>query len=402
MRATSDGEMTGRESPEEDSMWCSPSKKDLKSVDEMFGNKAGPLETEAYVCKEKGAKLTLETITLPALGATEVECDMICCGLCHTDAHMCSNDWGISDYPIVPGHEGVGLIRAIGASVKTHKVGDRVAVTWIRDSCMDCNSCMVGRENICRCGYQGTYLAGSAGVFGKEAYNEHGGAFSKVCRIEAKFAIKIPENVPDEIACPLLCGGGTVFEPIVDYCEPGTKLGVAGIGGLGTAAIKLARLRGVTVTAISSSPHKKDAALAAGASDFISINDEDDLKKHAGTLDVIIDTSPVNSQPTSKYLDLVCFNGIYCRVGLPPGTDQTFKYDFLPLIFTQKKIVGSIVTGSARMKSMLDLVSANLDFMLRDNPDMHQVEKIPFHQVNDAINNLVTRNNKGFRYMLVW
>lgn len=360
------------------------------------------LQTDAYVCLNKGDPLVLSTITLPPLAATEVECDMVCCGLCHTDCHMTNNDWGVADFPMVPGHEGVGIVRALGSAVKTHSVGDRVAIAWLRDSCLTCDACMCGRENLCRSGYQGTYLGNSAGPFGKQSYNTHGGCFSKVMRISARFAVKIPDNVPDDVACPLLCGGGTVYEPIVDYCPAGTHLGVAGIGGLGTAAIKLAKLRGVTVTALSSSPHKKSAALAAGAKDFMCIDDENDLKACAGQFDVIIDTSPANSQPVSKYLDLLKFDGIYCRVGLPPAANQSFSYNFLPLIFTQKKIAGSIVTGNARMDSMLQLVSNNLDYMLSDNPDMNKIDKVPFDQVNEAMTSLINRTNKGYRFVLYW
>ncbi|KAJ8609758.1 hypothetical protein CTAYLR_009256 [Chrysophaeum taylorii] len=357
------------------------------------------LETEAYVCKAKGEPLKLEKIVLPPLEANEVECDMVCCGLCHTDCHMCTNDWGISDFPMVPGHEGVGIVRAVGSAVSTHAVGDRVGIAWMRDSCQACEACLCGRENICQPGYQGTFLSKSAGVWGKKPYNLTGGCFSKVMRVAARFAFKIPEGVPDDVACPLLCGGGTVYEPLCDYCEPGTQLGVAGIGGLGTAAIKLAKLRGVTPTAISSSPHKKQAALAAGAKDFVCF--DDDLAAWAGKFDVIIDTSPANTQPAATYLNLLKFGGTYCRVGIP-AAGEGFKYDWIPLIFTQRKVVGSIVTGSKCMHSMFNLVKDNLDFLQADNPDLQNIEKVPFSQANAAMKNLVERKNKGYRYVLVW
>mmetsp|Transcript_15074 Transcript_15074/g.19933 ORF Transcript_15074/g.19933 Transcript_15074/m.19933 type:complete len:360 (+) Transcript_15074:118-1197(+) len=339
------------------------------------------VKTEAYVVKAQGEDLVKEEIELPELKATELELDMICCGLCHTDIHMRDNDWGVANYPLVPGHEGIGIVRAIGSAVKTHKVGDKVSVAWIRDSCLDCDSCACGRENICQKGYQGTYLASNAGIFGKEACNTFG-CFSKIMHVSARFCVKIPEGIPDEIAAPLACGGGTVFEPIMTHCQPGTKLGIAGIGGLGTAAIKLAKLRGVVPIAISSSPGKKQAALAAGCSDFLVINDDADVEKWAGKIDVILDTTPVNTQPVAKYMGLLKFDGVYCRVGVPPASDQKFSFDFLPLIFTQKTICGSIVTGTYRLDKMYKLVADNLDFILADNPDMQQVEKVPFDQVS--------------------
>lgn len=207
----------------------------------------GPLLTQAYVCKEKGAKLELQDITLPALAATQVQVSelhccflfsvlcMLCihipspnttiilrsptlqldlthCGLCHTDIHMRDNDWGISNYPLVLGHEGVGIVTKLGSSVKNLELGDRVGITWIRDSCHGCDPCLAGRENICEKGYQGLYLGSGAGCWGKNPHNEHGGCFSKVMRIEEKFAIKLPEGLPSEVACPFICGGGTSRE----------------------------------------------------------------------------------------------------------------------------------------------------------------------------------------------
>eukprot|EP00899_Mesostigma_viride_P012978 jgi/Mesvir1/21681/Mv04102-RA.1 len=128
----------------------------------------GPLKTQAYVVPSAGAKLELREITLPALTSTQVEIDMTHCGLCHTELHMADNDWGISDYPMVPGHEGIGVVRGVGAAVKALKVGDRVGVTWIRDSCGSCPPCGQGRENLCEKGYQGTFLGKSAaGIWGK-------------------------------------------------------------------------------------------------------------------------------------------------------------------------------------------------------------------------------------------
>jgi D-arabinose 1-dehydrogenase-like Zn-dependent alcohol dehydrogenase len=314
---------------------------------------------------------------------------------------MRDNDWGISNYPMVPGHEGVGIVEAVGDCVRTLKIGDRVAITWIRDACQNCDACSVGRENICRNGYQGTYLGASAGPWGDSPlkYNEHGGAFSQVQRIEAKFAVKIPDGLPSEIACPLLCGGGTVYEPIVDFCPPGTKLGVSSIGGLGTAAIKLAKLRGVIVYALSQSPGKRIGALSAGADEFIDMTDPVAVESIKGKLDVIIDTCPMNG-PVSPFLDLVKFDGIYCRVGIPMATDMSFSYDYIPLIFTQKKVVGSIVTGTARLAEMLELVMRNMDFM-KDSPDW-KIEHIPMDKVNDAMDALQNRTNKGYRIVLTW
>lgn len=322
-------------------------------------------------------------------------------GLCHTDIHMRDNDWGISDYPLLAGHEGVAHVTRVGSAVRNIRPDDRIAITWIRDSCRACDSCLAGRENICEDGYQGTFLSDSAGAWGRSKlhYNENGGCFSKIQRIEERFAIKIPDGVPSEIACPLLCGGGTVYEPICNYAGPNVKVGVAGVGGLGTAAIKLAKLRGCIIYALSTSPRKEEAALAAGACEFVNMLDQAQVDAHGGCLDVLLDTTPVESN-MDKYMALLKINGTYVKVGIPAMSQQTFSYNFSSLIFQQKKIVGTVITGTRRMKDMLDLVAKNVDFM--KDTDSWKTEHVPISQINEVMDKLVNRKNKGYRYVLEW
>lgn len=360
-----------------------------------------PLSVPAYVCPSEKAPFALTTVTLPPLSATMVQADVQMIGLCHTDIHMRDNDWGVSNYPFCAGHEGVAVVTRVGDAVRTLNVGDRVAIAWIRDSCRACDKCMEGRENLCQDGYQGLFLGASAGVWGKSNlnYNQHGGCFAKTQRIEERFAIKIPQGVPSEIACPLLCGGGTVYEPLCDYAYPNAKVGVAGIGGLGTAAIKLGKLRGCIMVALSTSPHKKEAALGAGANAFVHVNNHDEMEKAKATLDVIIDTSPAISD-LKKFMPLLKFDGVYVRTGIPKASEQAFAYDYIPLVFCQQKIVGTVVTGSRRMKDMLHLVEHNLDFML--DKGHWKTEHVKIDKINEAMDNLLNRKNKGYRYVLEW
>lgn len=362
----------------------------------------GPLVTQAYVCKEKGDKLVLEDITLPALTATQVQLDITHCGLCHTDIHMRDNDWGISNYPLVLGHEGVGIVTKLGSSVKNLKTGDRVGITWIRDSCSACDACLQGRENICETGYQGTYLASNAGCWGKNPHNEHGGCFSKVMRVEEKFAIKLPEGLPSEVAAPFICGGGTMFEPVVDYVQNGTRVAIASIGGLGTAGIKFSKSFGGHVTALSRGEEKRSKAIAAGADDFYAcLGDAEKMGELAGKFDVIIDTSPRNSD-VGLFMGMLKFNGVYVRVGIPLGSDMNFNYDYIPLIFTQKKIAGSIVTGTRRMKRMLQMTTDELESYGNEAEEWNS-KIVNFDQVNDVMDDLLNgRNTSNWRYVLVW
>lgn len=196
-----------------------------------------PLKTDAYGAKEKGGKIEPLVVTLPPLKESQVQIEMTHCGLCHTDVHMLLDDFGMSKYPLIPGHEGVGKIMEVGNCVRGLKKGDRVGVGWIRDSCQTCEMCGCGRENLCEEGYTGTFLGD----------NNQYGAWSKYMRIEAKFAFKLPDNISPELAGPLMCAGGTVFEPIVQYVQPGTIVGIGAIGGLGTLAVKLCKLYGAKV-----------------------------------------------------------------------------------------------------------------------------------------------------------
>lgn len=362
----------------------------------------GPLVTQAYVCKEKGAKLELADITLPALTATQVQLDLTHCGLCHTDIHMRDNDWGVSNYPLVLGHEGVGIVTKLGSSVKNLQVGDRVGISWIRDSCACCDPCLAGRENICEKGYQGLYLGSGAGCWGKEPYNEHGGCFSKVMRIEEKFAIKLPENLPSEVACPFICGGGTMFEPVVDYVQNGTRVAIASVGGLGTAGIKFSKSFGGHVTALSRTEDKRSKALAAGADEFYAcLGDAEAMNELAGKFDVIVDTCPKNAD-VGPFLGMLKFNGTYVRVGIPSASDMDFNYSYIPLIFTQKKIAGSIVTGTRRMKRMLQMTTDELEKYGGDGEEWN-AKVVPFDSVNEVMDDLENgRNTSNWRYVLTW
>lgn len=221
-------------------------------------------------------------------------------------------------------------------------------------------------------------------------------------RIEERFAIKIPDGIPPEVACPLICGGGTVFEAVVDYVEQGTRVAVASIGGLGTAAIKFSKSFGAHVTALSRSEGKRDKSLAIGADEFHAcLADADKMNELAGKFDLIIDTSPANAD-VAPFMTMLKFNGTYCRVGIPLATDMDFKYSYIPLIFTQKKIAGSIVTGTRRMKRMLQLCLDQLGNYARD-PEDWQAKVVPFEEVNQVMEELKEgKNTKNYRYVLKW
>ncbi|KAI0564204.1 alcohol dehydrogenase [Gracilaria domingensis] len=367
----------------------------------IHGEDLGPLITEGYVVNKKGGKLTLQEVTLPPMSATMVQVKIDMVGLCHSDVHMRDNDFAISNYPLLVGHEGVGTITEIGSRVKNMKVGDTVGIGWMRDSCTYCMYCTEGRENICEKGYQGLFLSEGAGMFGSSPleYNLHGGCFARYQRIEERFAIKMPNGISPELFCPLVCAGATVYEPLCDYASIGKNVGVMGIGGLGTCAIKLARLRGCFVWALSRSKSKREGAIAAGAHHFIDMKNEEENTKALGKLDLIIDTTPSNTQVMS-YLQFLRINGTFCKLGVPQATDSGFSVDWRPIIFLQRRVVGSGVCGTKRTAEMLNLVAANLKFM--QDTDAWKSERIPMSKVNEAMDELQHGTNRAYRYIMEW
>jgi D-arabinose 1-dehydrogenase-like Zn-dependent alcohol dehydrogenase len=306
-----------------------------------------------------------------------------------------------STYPFLAGHEGVGKVTAVGANVRGVKVGDRVGISWLRDSCRTCDNCMVGKETMCEQGYQGTYLGANAGPNGDDPrnYNECGGCFSRVQRVEEKFAVKIPDGIPDPLACTLLCGGATMFEPLCEFAKPGNRVGIVGVGGLGTAGIKLGNLRGSTMTALSTSERKRQGAQDAGAKNFVVLTDESAMKKVANSLDVIIDTTPVN-KGIGHLMELLRPNGTLVRVGIAPGNDAEFTYSMIPFIFQQKRFAGSCVAGTKRMKEMMELVADKVE-MMKDS-DASKAELVGMDQLNESMAKLLKGENKGYRYVMEW
>eukprot|EP00013_Stygamoeba_regulata_P007712 CAMPEP_0177643346 /NCGR_PEP_ID=MMETSP0447-20121125/8107_1 /TAXON_ID=0 /ORGANISM="Stygamoeba regulata, Strain BSH-02190019" /LENGTH=359 /DNA_ID=CAMNT_0019145637 /DNA_START=57 /DNA_END=1136 /DNA_ORIENTATION=- len=354
--------------------------------------------TPAYVVQEAGKELVLQDVPLPPLEEDGVEVEIEYCGLCHTDIHMKNNDWGVSDFPMVPGHEGVGRITAVGSKVKQLHIGDYVGIGWIRDSCRSCEKCLEGYDNLCSAGYQGTYLGPSAGIWGRQK-TSMGGCFARVIRIHERFAFRLPLLLAGDkraAAAPLMCAGITVWEPIMQYVKPGVKVGVVGIGGLGSMALQLASAVGAEVFALSHSEDKKERVLnELKAQHFVYTADPAQLAALTGGLGVIIDTRPVSGEKVedlSWLMALLCQGGNYCRVGIPAGT--TFTYGWIPLIFTGKSISGSIVSGSAHTHKMLDVASAHSVL-----PD---VEVRPFSQVNECMQELLEGGNTHFRYVLKW
>jgi len=321
------------------------------------------MKVNAYAVKEPKGKLVPFSYESGELSPENIDIKVSYCGLCHSDMSMMNNDWGMTQYPIVPGHEIIGEIVAVGNAVKNLKVGDKVGLGWMSSSCMSCSQCMSGDHNLC---------ANSEGTI----IGRHGG-FAEYVRSHWSWAIPIPEGMELSKAGPLLCGGITVFSPIfLSNLKPTDSVGVIGIGGLGHLAIKFLKHWGCDVIAFSSNPSKKDEILSMGANKVINSKDSEELKSVSGKLKFILNTTNV-SLDWDSYLTALSPKGKLHTVGavLEPMQIPAFS-----LIMGDKSVGGSPI-GSP------EIIRIMLDFCNRHNI-YPNVEEFPMEEVNEAIEHL--------------
>ncbi|WP_263365667.1 NAD(P)-dependent alcohol dehydrogenase [Edaphobacter bradus] len=287
-----------------------------------------------------GAQLLPYKFDPRELQTNEVEIKISHCGVCHSDIHLIDNDWGLSKYPFIPGHEIVGAIVAVGSGVRDRKIGERVGVGWQADSCGICEWCRQGDEHLCA-QTQPTCVG------------RNGGSADNI-RVNSRFAIPVPDVLESENVAPLLCGGITVYSPLRNHgVRPSSRVGVIGIGGLGHFGIQFARAFGAEVTAFSTSKDKEDEAKRLGAHNFVNTRDTGALKKVAGSLDFLLSTVGAD-QDWQGYVNALRPKGVLCVVGVPPSG---INIQAFPLILGQKAVSGSN-TGSPRdLHEMLDVVA---------------------------------------------
>ena len=293
-------------------------------------------------------------INRPKVSGSFVKFEMLFCGICHSDLHLGNNDLGGSMYPIVPGHELIGKVTEVGPDVTKVKIGDRVGVGCIIDSCLDCQTCHDGEENYCENGGSThTYntLKGKYEQFGKKSHflgnkdTQNFGGYSGSNVVHEHFIVKIPDQIPLEAAGPLLCAGITMYDPLCHWgAVDGTKtmtIGIIGIGGLGTMGVKMARALGHKVVAISTTKEKEDLCKQKGANDFICSTCPDSMKAGAKTCDLILNTVSAPHQ-VETYLPLLNTDGVIVMLGL---VTQPHSVNQLGLLMSRKTIAGSTIGG---------------------------------------------------------
>jgi uncharacterized zinc-type alcohol dehydrogenase-like protein len=260
--------------------------------------------------------------------------------VCHSDVHLIDNDWGISKYPFIPGHEIIGTVVAVGSDVKDRTMGERVGVGWQADSCGICEWCRQGQEHLC--------AKSQPTCVGRN------GGFADRVRVNSRFAIPIPTALESEDAAPLMCAGITVYAPLRNHgVRPSSRVGVIGIGGLGHIGVQFAKAFGAEVTAFSTSKDKEAEAKTLGAHNFVNTRDTGALKKVAGSFDFLLSTVSAD-QDWQAYVNALRPKGTLCLVGAAPSPIQIQASS---LVLTQRAIAGSPVGSPYDLAEMLDVAA---------------------------------------------
>jgi uncharacterized zinc-type alcohol dehydrogenase-like protein len=292
---------------------------------------------QALAAKQAHGQLEPFSFDIGPLGSEQVEISVQYCGICHSDLSMRNNEWGISAYPFVPGHEAIGTVVAAGGAVKSVRVGDTVGLGWNAGSCLHCRSCLTGDHNMC------STL--------EQTIVRRYGAFATRVRCHWIWATPIPAALDPAKAGPLLCGGITVFNPLLQFdVLPTHKVGIVGIGGLGHMALQFANKWGCDVTAFTSSAGKADEAKKMGAHHVLDTHSAGDLKAAARSFDFILSTVSANLD-WGSYLGMLSLKGRLHVVGVPP---EPLSLEAFPMIAGQRSVSGSPSGAPATVNTMLE------------------------------------------------
>ncbi|WJV46543.1 NAD(P)-dependent alcohol dehydrogenase [Streptomyces flavofungini] len=328
---------------------------------------ARTMNVPAYAAPAAGAPLARTTIERRPVGPSDVLIDVKYAGICHSDIHQARDGWGEGIFPMVPGHEIAGVVAEVGADVTTFKVGDRVGVGCMVDSCRACENCEAGLEQYCTQGNIQTYNA-----LDKEGRPTYGGYSTRIVVDEA-FTLRIPDGLSLDVAAPLLCAGITTYSPLAHWnAGPGKKVAVVGLGGLGHMAVKIAHAMGAEVTVLSQSLRKKDDGLRLGADHYYATSDDATFEQLAGSLDLIVSTvsAPL---PLDKYLGLLKTDGAFVNVGAP---EEPVSLNLFSLILGRRSLAGSGIGGIQETQEMLDFCA--------EHGLGAEIELISAEQINEA------------------
>lgn len=315
--------------------------------------------------------------------ADDVMIDIEYCGVCHSDLHQARNDWGGSQYPIVPGHEVVGRVKSIGNAVTKFKVGDLVGIGCMVDSCRTCSACHQGLEQYCEKGNTGTYNS-----LDRHDQTPTYGGYAKSIICSQDFVLKVPENLDTKAIAPILCAGITTWSPLRHWkIGPKSKVAVVGLGGLGHMAIKLAHALGADVTLFTRSPSKEQDAKDLGADRIVLSTDGAQMKVARNQFDLIIDTVPYDHD-LKPYIPTLALNGTIVLVGYLGEISAT---NSVPLIMGRKAIAGSLIGGIAETQELLDFCG--------EHNIVSDVEVIKIQEINEAYERMLKSDVK-YRFVI--
>ncbi|KAI3462154.1 hypothetical protein Pfo_018817 [Paulownia fortunei] len=341
-----------------------------------------PVKAYGWAAKDPSGIFAPLKFSRRATGEHDVQFRVLYCGVCHSDLHLAKNEWGSTLFPLIPGHEMVGVVTEVGNKVEKIKIGDKVGVGCLVGSCRQCEECTIDQESYCS---KQIFSINDRYYDGTVTY----GGFSNIMVANEHFVIRWPENLPLDLGAPLLCAGITTYSPLRRFGldKPGVNVGVVGLGGIGHLSVKFAKAFGSKVTVISTSTNKKKEAIETfGADEFLVSHDQEQMQAAAGTLDGIIDTVSANHS-LLPLVNLLKPHGKLILVGIPPK----LEVPIFPLILGGKAIVG---TASGGVKETQDMV----EFAAKHNilPD---VEVIPIDYVNTAMERL-EKSDVKYRFVI--
>ncbi len=341
-------------------------------------------DTLAYGARSENSGIAPLPIQRRAPRPDDVVIEIDFCGICHSDLHIARNDWGISKYPVVPGHEIVGRVSAVGDAVTGFKPGDRVGVGCMVDSCRQCSSCDQGLEQYCENGWVGTYN----GVDLHDGTPTHGG-YSERIVVSERFVLRMPESLDPAAAAPLLCAGITTWSPLKHFgVGPGHRVGVVGMGGLGHMGVKFARALGAEVIVFTRSAGKREEAMRQGAHAVIVSTDTDAMQAAAGQFDFILDTVPV-PHDLNPYINVLKRDGTLIIVGLLGPVAP--ELNTFPMVLGRRRIAGSLIGGLPETQEMLDFCA--------EHGITCDIERLDIQNVNQAYARM-QRSDVRYRFVI--
>jgi uncharacterized zinc-type alcohol dehydrogenase-like protein len=313
---------------------------------------------------------------------SDVQLEILFCGVCHSDLHTARNEWNNTVYPTVPGHEIVGRVVKVGSAVKNFKVGDMAAVGCMVGSCRTCDSCKAGLEQYCEVGFIGTYN-GEDKHQGGMTY----GGYSNTIVVDQYFVLHIPKNLDLAAVAPLLCAGITTYSPLRHWgVTKGKKVGIVGLGGLGHMGVKLANAFGAHVVLFTTSPGKKEDGRRLGAQEVVVSRNQAELDKHVNSFDFILDTvSAIHD--VNVYLNLLKRDGTMTQVGAP----ESLAVQPFSLVFKRRQFAGSLIGGIPETQEMLDFCGKH--------GITSDIEMIPIQKINEAYERMLKSDVK-YRFVI--